>query len=339
MKLSALVLPLLLGATLAASGAQPPLESRLSALAEKADGVVGVAVVDVASGRATASLDADEKVPMASTYKVPIALAVLHRADDGALLLSEKVEIESTDLVEGGMETLLKRWKPGLTVSVKELLDLMVVESDNVATDVLLRRLGGPPAVMARLEELGIAGIDVSRTEKESAADAYGVVLPKGGVTMKAFQKLRRSVPAAKREKAREAWEKDARDTATPNGMAHLLARLAKGELLKKETTELLLDAMRRCRTGAKRIRALLPKTATVYDKTGTAGRTTNDVGLVKLPDGRLLAIAVYVKSSDKPVEARERAIAEIARAAFDAFAAGPPAPVRAGASPRRTGS
>src|SRR5205085_12018626 len=120
--------------------------------------------------------------------------------------------------------------------------------------------------------------------------------------------KLRRAVPAAARQKAREAWEKDARDTATPAGMARLLVRLAKAELLKKETTDLLLDALRRCKTGDKRIRALLPKDAVVYDKTGTAGRTANDVGLVRLPSGGFVAIVVFVKASEKPQEARERA-------------------------------
>jgi len=316
----------------------PSLETRFAALAEKADGVVGVAVVDVATGR-SAALHADERFPMASTYKVPIALAVLHRVDEGALLLSERVEVESTDLVEGGMETVLKRWKPGLTMTVRELLDLMITESDNVATDVLLRRIGGPPAVAARLEELSLTGVDVSRTERQMAADAYGVTLPKGPVSLDRFRALRRAVPSAERAKARERWEKDPRDTATPSAMARLLVRLAKGELAKPESTELLRDALRRCRTGGRRIRRLLPKEAIVYDKTGSAGRTANDVGLVRLPGAREIAIAVFVKASEKPPEVRDRTIAEIARAAYDGFARERAAATAATMTRRRSGS
>jgi beta-lactamase class A len=298
-----------------------PLRARLAEVAERADGVVGVAVVDVVTGRSVA-LNPEERFPMASTYKVPIALAVLHRADQGPLLLSERLEVKSSDLVEGGMETILKKWRPGLSLTVRELVDLMVTESDNTATDLLFRRLGGPPAVAARLTELGLSGIDVSRTERESAADAYGVRLPSAPIGLETFRRLRRAVPAAERRKARERWEKDARDTATPVAMGRLLVRLAKGELLKKESTDLLLDALRRCKTGDKRIRALLPAGTTVYDKTGTAARSTNDVGLVRLPSGGLVAIAVFVKASDKPQEVRERAIAEIARAAYESLAA-----------------
>src|SRR5262249_16376869 len=79
-------------------------------------------------------------------------------------------------------------------------------------------------------------------------------------------------------------------------------------------------------KTGDRRIRALLPPGTQVFDKTGTAGRSANDVGLVRLPDGRELAIAIFVKSSTKPQEAREKTIAAIARAAYHGFV-NPPAP------------
>src|SRR6185503_9359911 len=128
----ALALPALLADPAAAAPPPSPLEERLAALASGAGGVVGAAVVEVESGR-TVSLAGDGRFPMASTYKVPIALAVLHRVDEGALLLSEKVDVLKADVIGGGMETLLKRFRPGLTLTVKELLDLMVTESDNVA--------------------------------------------------------------------------------------------------------------------------------------------------------------------------------------------------------------
>src|SRR5262249_52732450 len=147
-----------------------------------------------------------------------------------------------------------------------------------------------------------------------------GAKLPKGGVTKETLRKLIRAVPAKERQAAGLRFEKDPRDTATPSGMTRLLVRFSKGELLSKDSTELLRDALRRCKTGDRRIRALLPPGTQVFDKTGTAGRSANDVGLVRLPDGRELAIAIFVKSSTKPQEAREKTIAAIARAAYEGF-------------------
>jgi beta-lactamase class A len=103
--------------------------------------------------------------------------------------------------------------------------------------------------------------------------------------------------------------------------MLTLLERVYRKDLLKPESAELLLDIMRRCRTGEARLKGMLPLGTEVAHKTGTIGRTTNDVGIVKLPDNTgSVAIAVFVKSSDKEVSARERVIAEIARAVHDFF-------------------
>ena len=90
---------------------------------------------------------------------------------------------------------------------------------------------------------------------------------------------------------------------------------------MKTENADLLLDIMRRCRTGDARLKGLLPADTVVAHKTGTIGGTTNDVGIITLPDGAgHVAIAVFVKASDKDAASRERAIAEIARAVHDYF-------------------
>ena len=103
--------------------------------------------------------------------------------------------------------------------------------------------------------------------------------------------------------------------------MAALLERIYRKDLFKPETAELLLDIMRRCKTGDARLKGLLPQGTEVAHKTGTIGGTTNDVGIITLPDNAgHVAIAAFVKSSEKDVPARERAIAEIARAVHDFF-------------------
>jgi len=103
--------------------------------------------------------------------------------------------------------------------------------------------------------------------------------------------------------------------------MARLLERIWRREILSAESTELLLDIMRRCETGEGRIKGMLPPWVEVAHKTGTIGGTTNDVGIISLPaDAGHVVTVVFIKESQRPIPERERAIAFIARAIYDDF-------------------
>ncbi|MEO6324259.1 MAG: class A beta-lactamase [Thermoanaerobaculia bacterium] len=336
-----LALALALAATLTTSPASPlaageapgdPSLTKLGAevdrISRKAHGVVGVRAVHLESGRAF-SRNATVRFPMQSTFKEAVAITVLQQVEDGKLKLDQPVSVTENDLRPGlGSETLTKCWKPGATFTVNELTDFMITESDNTATDLLMRMLGGPSAVQAQLTKLGLAGIDVSRTEQRMNLDYHGVKeLPaEGACSIACMKRLTAAVPRAEQDRARLAYESDPRDTATPEAMATLNARLMKGELLSKGSTERLLDLLRRCKTGKNRIRALLPSGTEVFNKTGTGGRSTNDVGIVTLPGGSHVALSVYVKASTQEGKQRERVIAEIARAVYQTFSAAPTA-------------
>jgi beta-lactamase class A len=202
-------------------------------------------------------------------------------------------------------------------------MELMLLISDNSATDVCLRLAGGPEAVTARMREIGISGIDVNRSTARLIADWVGItqVVAETEWSPALFQKLAEAVKPEENKAAAARFEADPRDTATPEAMVTLLGRIHRKDLLKPESAELLLDIMRRCRTGEARLKGLLPLGTEVAHKTGTIGRTANDVGIVTLPDDAgHVAIAVFVKSSDKEPAARERVIAEVARAVHDYF-------------------
>ena len=129
----------------------------------------------------------------------------------------------------------------------------------------------------------------------------------------------------AQSEEARAAaaieFDRDPKDTATPNAFAGLLARLHQGELVSPDSTALLLDIMERCLTGVNRLKGLLPAGTVVAHKTGSISGTANDVGIITLPESAgHVAIAVLMKSSDRPSADRDRAIAEIARVVYDYF-------------------
>lgn len=275
-----------------------PLERVIAGIVGRSDGVVGVAAIHLETGR-RASVHGDDRFPMASVYKLPIAIALLERVDAGTVSLGDSVTVEPEEFVGG--RAVLSREAGGrpITVTVGRLLELAVRESDNTASDALLRVAGGAKAVTARLRAMGIEGIDVSRSEAE--------------------------IFAAPR--SRPADSLDVRDTAAPEATVRLLVRLHEGTGLSPESRALLLRHLGDATFGAARIGGLLPPGTPIVHKTGTMTGQTNDVGIVTLPDGTHVALAVYVTGSTRPMAEQERTIAEVASAVYDAFTRTTPAP------------
>lgn len=329
---SAALLACLLLATLPLDGAAQPftpqddpslprLLAEVERIAASGDGTVGVAAVELESGRAV-HLNGDVPFPMASTYKVPIAVQLLTRVERGELRLEEQAELTPEDL-HPGSGTLTRLFDdPGVALSLTNLLELMLLISDNSATDLVLQAAGGPAAVTARMRELGVEGLRVDRPTSVLIGDFSGVSVPEDGrISQERFRELSREVTPERRREARRAFATDPRDTATPAAMARLLQLVWQRRALGEESTALLLDAMSRVETGEGRIRGMLPPRVGVAHKTGTIGGTTNDVGYLELPDGGRVALVVFVKDSERPVPERERVIAQIARAVYDYFA------------------
>jgi beta-lactamase class A len=304
------------------AGALPKLEREIARLSKVSGGTVGVTAIHLETGRRV-SLNPAERFPMASTFKVPVAVELLTRVDRGEIKLDQMVEITASDL-HPGSGTLSELFnKPGVALSVRNLLELMLLISDNSATDIVLRLAGGPQAVTARMKAGGIEGISVDRSTAQLIADWVGATKlpPEKEWTPAIFMAAFAAVKPEERIEAARRFDADPRDTATPEAMAALLERVYRKDLLKPQSAELLLDIMRRCQTGEARLRGILPAGTVVAHKTGTIGGTANDVGIITLPDGAgHVAIAVFVKASVNDVPARERAIAEIARSVHDFF-------------------
>jgi beta-lactamase class A len=298
------------------------LEREIARLSVVAGGVVGVSAIHLETGRQV-SLNGADRFPMASTVKVPIAVQLFTRIDAGEVKLDQMIEIKQSDL-HPGSGTLADLFnKDGLALSVRNLTELMLLISDNSATDVILRTAGGGGVVTARMRALGIEGINVNRSTAQLIADWAGITSlpPEERWSPAVFQMAFATLKPEQQKAAAMKFDADPRDTSTPDAMAALLQRIYRKDLLKPQSAELLLDIMRRCRTGEARLKGLLPAGTEVAHKTGTIGGTTNDVGIITLPDDAgHVAIAVFVKSSEKDLSARERAIAEIARAVHDFF-------------------
>jgi beta-lactamase class A len=235
--------------------------------------------------------------------------------------LERVVEVKPSDL-RSGVDTA-KRWAGG-KYTLRHCLEASIIQSDNTAMDVTLAAGGGIAAVQQRLRGWGVKDVDVSRDSLQYSADYNDITQlpPAHELTLDKLEKIFAAVPQARKNAAQLRLEQDKRDSATPDGMTDLLAKLLRHELLKPNTTEDLLAIMRRTETGPGRLPGLLPAGTEVAHKTGTLRRSCNDAGFITLPHGKgHIAITVFIKGSTAQEEARERIIAEMARAVYDFFA------------------
>jgi beta-lactamase class A len=298
------------------------LREEIERLGRRARGTFGLSAVHLQSGSAFALRD-DLQFPLASTYKVPIAVVVLAYIDRGDFSQNQMLMIEPREWVAGGpIGTYLRPGEAAL--SVHSLLELMLIESDNSATDTLMRTVGGPAKITAELRALGIEDITIDRPTSGIIQDGYAISFPSEPNERIAFfrERLLENGNPDPPEAARR-YDADRRDQGTPAAMTTILQRLYRRDphLISEGSVEVLFSIMERCKTGVRRIRGNLPVGTRVYDKTGTFGGTTNDVGIVELPNGAgAFALSVYIRGAQVTMHESESVIAEIARAVFDYY-------------------
>ena len=299
---------------------QQAFEGQVARLEARLKGVIGVSIRHLESGDSV-SVNGDELFPMASTYKVAMAGAVLARVDRGELALDRMVAISQRHLDETGPIAQSVR-HPGVSLSLANLIELMLTQSNNNATDRVLELAGGPAEVTAWLRSVGVERMSVDHSVNDLLNKFFG--FPAGAAASASFLQRYPTSEAAEAVSGlpNPAFDDNPQDSASPRAMVELLAVLFDGVALTSASRAFLIEVMERCETGGARLRGQLPAGVVVADKTGTIGGTINDAGMITLPGdrGRLL-IAVYTKKSPiLPVTSREYAIAEIARSAFDYF-------------------
>lgn len=276
----------------ASNAQQSALQQHLKTISENIKGKVGASVLCIETGEAT-SYNGTRFFPMQSVFKFPIAMAVLDKVDKGAFTLSAKIHI-TKDMLPNMYSPIRDKYPDGnVDLTIKELLGSMVSLSDNIACDILLEHIGGAQEVETYLRRIGIKKIDIRASEKEMHA----------------------------------AWDVQYTNRAQPNEMIRLLKLFYSGKVLSEQSNAFLLQTMTETSTGLNRIKGLLPVGTIVAHKTGTSDTNdkgitaaTNDVGIVTLPNGKHLAIAVFVSDSPANEKQREGVIAQIAKAAWDAF-------------------
>jgi len=270
------------------------LQAQLDEIAQAAKGKVGVGAVFVETGQA-AFLDRTGHYPTQSVYKLPIVMAVLKMVDDGKVRIDQDVSITPDDFVRQGFHSPIRNVNPqGTVMPLGDIIRFSISESDGTASDVILDLAGGPDAVMSYLKGIGINDLIVADSEKSISKD----------------------------------WETQYRNWATPEASVKLLRTiLDRTAGLNEQTTNLLVNVMTDSETGDLRIKRGLPEGASLAHKTGTGGTekgitgATNDIGIITLPDGRHILLAVYVSDSGENGAVRQKVIADIARAVVEKWA------------------
>jgi len=303
-----------------------PLVQEIARIAGTISGTTGVAALHLETGRLV-TWKGGVSFPMASVYKIPIAVQLLSRADRGEVDLDSLVAIAPTDLRPGSGAIVDLFEAPGVALSLRNLIRASLLVSDNTATDLVLDAAGGPEAVTGRLRALGIDGMRVDRSVLQMllAVDGAEGAVVDDNFTRERFDAAVDAVPAHRRAEA--AWRafSDVRDSSTPEAMVRLLEMVWSGEALSAESRALLLDVMAECANSRRLLGMLPPDLSDPAHKTGTLWGggiyLANDAGIVELPNGvGHVAIAVFIKQSEDEIDALEPVIAQIARTVVDGF-------------------
>lgn len=321
-----------------AVGDEQALLRKISAIEKSSKVTIGISAILIEKNKKI-SHNGTKRFFMASTIKLPIALAFLHRVDENKDSLSRTMALDFKNSVpgSGSLYHVFERRKTN--VQMQKILSLMLIESDNSASDAILQAAKGPAYVTKRMGEIGFKNILINRSILEILMDTNHVARSylKTHHTVYSWKKIFNQTPLWQKASAWQRFEKDIRDTTTPSDMALLLVKLYKGQILSLENTKLLIGIMEKCRTGRHRIKGLLPNYVKVAHKTGTWGidelkyikypgaknlyRFASDVGIITLPKNKgHVAIAIYVKSQSASDYPRNRAIALTSRAIYDHF-------------------
>ena len=278
---------LLLGLTAPAADEQktePPAAARIAEIERDLGGRIGVAILDTANNRGIA-YHATDRFPMCSTFKFLLAAAVLQRIDKNEEQLDRNIAYSPADLLEWAPVTKEHVQEGKMTVDA--LCAAAIEYSDNTAANLLLGTIGGPHGLTGFVRSLGDPVTRLDRNEPTLNTAING----------------------------------DERDTTTPASMLNNIKSLLLGQTLSAAIRERLEGWLDKNTTGDKRLRAGLPSTWQIGDKTGTGQNgAAGDLVVARPPNREPILIVVYTVESPAPIEKVSKAFAAIGKLVGEEF-------------------
>ena len=309
------------------TGARPrkaaALGSRIRRIAARLDGTMGVYMHHLGRDE-TVAINADRPFQMASVFKIPLLAELTAQVAAGARSLDDQVTL--TDEMKAPGSGVLKELSAGTRFSVRDLAMLMIIVSDNTATDILLS-LVGSEAVNARLAAFGLTQTAVTMGCRDLLRDLVGL---SGAADTPETRRL-----AADRLKRREldwncrVYHDPRANMTTPREMGRLLEQVVRptldggtdpgsGSPLPAAACRMMLDFMRRQQVRD-RLPLLLPPGVDMAHKTGSLTRVSNDAGVLYTPSGPCI-VSVFTRDLADDLKGR-LAIAQAGRAIYDTYA------------------
>jgi beta-lactamase class A len=271
----------------ASSSADDRLElanRRLVEIEAREGGRLGVAVVDMGTG-GRLEHRADERFPMCSTFKLLAAAAALKRVDEGAERLDRRIAYGPSDLLDYAPVAKAHAADGGMTLA--EACAAAIDWSDNTAANLILEVIGGPAGFTQFVRSLGDSQTRLDRNEPGLNAATPG----------------------------------DERDTTTPRAMAQDMSQALMGDALSEASRRQLEGWLIDDKVGDKRLRAGLPSSWRIGDKTGTGDHgTANTIAIIRPPDRAAIIAAVYYTESPAPIDVRNAIHKEIGGLLAEAF-------------------
>ncbi|MEA5461991.1 class A beta-lactamase, subclass A2 [Arcicella sp. LKC2W] len=269
------------------------LRDKITSIINAKNAKVGVSILDLSNGD-TLTVNKTHHFPMQSVYKFHLALAVLDQVDKGKFSLNQNILVKKSDLLPNLYSPMREKYPEGnVNLPLSEILKYTVAQSDNSGCDLLFRLLGGPQKVNNYIHKIGVKEVNIVAPEEEMQKD----------------------------------WQVQYANWSTPIAATQLLQKFYQTKILSKNSQDFLWKTMVETTTGPNKIRGLLPKETVVAHKTGFSGKNdvgltgaTNDIGIIILPNGQKLAIALFVSNSTETEITNDRIIAEITKVVWDYY-------------------
>jgi beta-lactamase class A len=255
------------------------IEARLSDLEFKAQGRLGVHILDTATGQEY-GYRSDERFMMLSSFKLLASALVLHRVDTGRESLERRIHYSKEDLVTWSPVT--EKHADGAGMTLAQLCDATIITSDNTAANLILSSYGGPTALTAYARQLGDAVTRFDRYEPYLNV-IHGEL-----------------------------------DTTSPRAMVGTMQKVVLGNALYTQSRNLLQQWLLSNTTGGQRLQAGLPKDWRVGDKTGTNQTDSNDIGVIWPPKRAPILVAAYLAESQASSQTKDATIAAVGKLVRD---------------------
>lgn len=264
----------------------------LQNLVTSKDAVFGISIKGI-EDQDTLSINGDLNAPMMSVFKFHIALATLNEVDNGKLKLDQKIHIKREELHPDTWSPIREEFPTGdIELTLDQLIRYTVSHSDNNGCDILIELVGGTDMIQKFIEKQGIKDFTIKVNEQQM-----------------------------------RTWENLYLNTTTPLATTELLEKFFNGKVLSKESTKYLYQVMVETSRGSSWMKAGLPEGVELAHRTGISGTNEsglrvamNNIGIVKLPDGKHFILSIYIKHLTETFENSEKLLADIAKLCWNYF-------------------